>query len=136
MSKNETLKFMAGDTWHREVWIEDPATGNIRSLWDFRIWFTLKREKSDDDVDAVIRKRWMAGESLGLTLATFTSPKTGLVINYGRCPVDMNQPDIARLTFGVIYFWDLQAVSPEGRVMTKHNGTWEIDEEDVTHDTE
>lgn len=115
-----TLAATRGDDWEYEATILDEQ-GDPFDLTGATAWFTLKRDREQDDADAPVTLYWVsAGASDGIAVADEST---------GVATISMTAAQTDDLTLPT-YLWDIQ-VRSAGKTTTVASGTMSV-EADVT----
>jgi len=101
-----------GDTYERTLEFLDDDD-NPKDITGWQLFFTLKVNKTDTDVDAVLKKDW----------DTHLTPTDGLTL-FQLTAAEAN-------ALAGSYWYDMQYVKPDGTVITFMSGNF-VFEEDIT----
>lgn len=88
-----------------------------------KLWFTVKRNVTDDYASAVVAKSWEYGVSSdGFSLSTYSS----LTLPNGAITIGDDEVTLEPSRLFAFWYWDLTLEEPDGRRETVDGGTFKV----------
>lgn len=107
------LNVKRGDDWVRKLIFTDELTGLPVDITDWTVFFTVKANKDDADVDAIFQLIWTA------TLSSDADPALGeTVLRIPKASTDSKTPGY--------YWYDVQLKNLGGEIFTPYVGRFNL----------